>query len=108
YVPRMGELMKRIFLLAALALGGCVLVGQEQAERGKTALNGKTKAEILACAGIPSGSYRSGNVEYLGYAGSGIFRGGSSTYAGGGVFLHSPRGRSECVVTLALTNGRVT
>jgi hypothetical protein len=34
--------------------------------------------------------------------------GGSSTYVGGGVFLHSGGGRqAQCIVTLAFQGGRV-
>lgn len=102
--------MKRLLIVGPmLALSGCILVAQQQAQQGKTALVGKSRAEILACAGVPNATFRDGGTEYFAYSGSGMLRsGGSTTYVGGGVFLHSGGGgQSQCVATLAFQGGRV-
>lgn len=103
--------MKKPVIVATLlaVLSGCVLVGQEAAEKGKTALIGKTKSELLACAGIPGATYQDGGTEYLAYAGTGNYRRpGTTTYLGNGVFMHAGGGNNtSCIVTLALRNNRV-
>lgn len=103
--------MKKAALpLIALALSGCVIANQQNATQGKTALIGKTKSQILSCAGIPQSSYIDGSNEYFGYGAQGLRRSNvTADHLGGGFVLFSgTAAQSQCIVTMTLTGGVVT
>lgn len=101
----------RFFAVGAIPvlLSGCIIAAQQQAEAGKKQLVGKPKSAILACAGVPSGTYSDGGTEYLAYGASGNVRhGGSTTYLGNGIFTSTGHSRqSQCIVTFAIQGGKV-
>lgn len=93
----------------AVSLTGCIFVAQDQANKGKTALVGKSRSQILACAGIPNATFRDGGTEFFAYAASGMRReDGDISYVGNGVFLTSSATmQAQCIVTLSLRGGVV-
>lgn len=52
---------------AAILLAGCALERATTATQARDALVGKSKSEILACAGAPDRERREGDWEYLSY-----------------------------------------
>ena len=73
-----------------IIISGCVLVAQEQANRAKKVLVGKTKAEILACAGVPTSTFTGGGVEYFAYSSA------------------VTKTNNQCVMTLTFSGDRVS
>jgi hypothetical protein len=108
--PALRRDVKRSILLAGLCAGlsGCILMDQQAATTAKTALVGKSKSEILACAGIPNQTYRDGSTEYLAYAGSGNVRMSATANQTFGTTIYSGASRqSQCVVSIAIQDGTV-
>ena len=77
------------------------------AERAKTELIGLSKAELLACAGVPHRRYQEGDLEIFTYSASadsvgvGVVTGASPQIAVGAMR------RRYCEATFALRNNRV-
>lgn len=101
--------MKYWYLGLLLALAGCMVIDQETATQGKTKLVGKSRSEILACAGVPNATFRNGPTEYFAYGASGrAHSGGSAMYLGNGMFTtHGSSRQAQCVVTIAFQGNRV-
>ena len=60
------------FVLLTVALAGCAAHHRaETARRAQTDLVGYTKAQILSCAGAPTRSERSQDIEVMTYVGGG-------------------------------------
>lgn len=91
--------------LCAVMVSGCVYVDQSRATKGKTALVGKTKAQILACAGVPSQTYKDGAADYFAYNGSGRTR--ISMVPISGTMVAGVGRQSQCTVTLGFKGDRV-
>jgi hypothetical protein len=102
--------MKRLgFLVILGALSGCILVNQQMAETAKTALVGKSRSQILACAGIPNQTFRDGATEYMAYYGSGNVRTHGSGFVEGNSIIYSGGSRqAQCVVNIAIRNDYVS
>jgi len=71
-----------IFILCFFAMTGCnnKFTRANVAERGKVELVGKSKIDILSCAGAPARSEKVENMEFLTYYGGGD----SDAYVAGG------------------------
>lgn len=94
-----------LFALGAVALTGCVYVEQGNATKGKTALVGKTRSQILACAGVPNETYKNGSSDYFAYDGTGRTR--ISMVPVGGNMIAGVGRQSQCTVTLGFKGDRV-
>lgn len=98
--PRTTWRMFRYLLLFSLLLSvsaGCAGHRAAMTDLARTELIGKTKAEILACAGAPAHSAVSGNTEVLSYS-----------YIGEKTRNEHGTKKSQCVANFILVGGRVT
>ena len=94
-----------LITIVMLWLNGCANTKfgrAEQAERAKTELLGKTKAEIMMCAGVPVRSEKVDNYEFITYLGGGD----SDVYETGEIRTASIKKR-YCEVTFAFQDGVV-
>jgi hypothetical protein len=92
--------------LAGLAFGvvavsslieGCALVENEQAISAQSALIGRSRSEIVACAGIPDETERVHGTETAVYS-------AAARYSAGGTIL----GLKNCTVRITFEAGRVS
>jgi len=98
-------------LVIATLLGGCASTKfgrADLAERAKMELVGKSKKDILMCAGVPVRSQQVENMEFMTYYSGGdsdaYVAGGAGSSAGGGAVSVKKR---YCEVTFALRDGVV-
>ncbi len=84
-------------LPACLLFEGCAVVENEQAITAQSALLGRSRPEIMACAGIPDETAAIRGVEMVLYS-------AAARYAAGGTVL----GLQNCTVRITFTAGRVT
>lgn len=105
--------MKNILALLVVAtlLSGCASTKfgrADFAERAKVELVGKSKKDILTCAGVPVRSQQADNMEFLTYYSGGdsdaYVAGGAGSSAGGGAVSVKKR---YCEVTFILRDGMV-
>ena len=106
-------------LLALPLLAGCVLPDRaDDADYARTALIGLPRDDLLACAGVPSRSYKADNSEYFTYESESVQRDGDEEF-----FFTKPSSRDyfrprgsfsafsvrkeTCSATFILRNGRV-
>jgi len=100
-----------VSLLIAALLAGCASTKfgrADLAERAKVELIGKSKKDILMCAGVPVRSEQAENMEFMTYYSGGdsdaYVAGGAGSSAGGGAVSVKKR---YCEVTFILSNGIV-
>ena len=100
-----------VSLLIAALLAGCASTKfgrADLAERAKVGLIGKSKKDILMCAGVPVRSEQAENMEFMTYYSGGdsdaYVAGGAGSSAGGGAVSVKKR---YCEVTFILSNGIV-
>ena len=98
-------------LVITTLLSGCAstTIGRSDiADRAKVELVGKSKKDILTCAGVPVRSQQTDNMEFLTYYSGGdsnaYVAGGTGTSAGGGAVSIK---KKYCEVTFILSNGIV-
>jgi hypothetical protein len=98
-------------LVIAGLLAGCASTKfgrADLAERAKVELIGKSKKDILMCAGVPVRSEQAENMEFMTYYSGGdsdaYIAGGAGSSAGGGAVSVKKR---YCEVTFILRNGIV-
>lgn len=109
-----------IFGLMALFLSGCAVQRAQVAQQARADVVGRTKAEILACAGVPSRAMTEGATEILAYQYDGdvqVFGGSSSsgTISGNmmGASISTTGGfggtarQLQCTANFVLQSGRV-
>lgn len=84
-------------LALCAALQGCALIQNEQAMEAESALIGRRRAEIMACAGIPDQVSTTGAKETATYSAA------ARHLVGGAVF-----GQGQCTVSFVFENGRVS
>jgi hypothetical protein len=99
-----------VFVIAALLIGcASTKFGRAKlAKRAKVELIGKTKNDILMCAGVPVRSQHAGNIEFMTYYSGGdsnaYLAGNAGSSAGGGVVSVKKR---YCEITFVLRDGLV-
>lgn len=99
-----------IFAILLISIGGCnnKFTRASTAELGKTELVGKSKTDILTCAGAPTRSEKVDDMEFLTYYSGGdsdaYVAGGGGNSAGGGSVSIKQR---YCEVTFVLQNNIV-
>lgn len=100
-----------VSLVIAALLAGCASTKfgrADLAERAKVGLIGKSKKDILMCAGVPVRSEQAENMEFMTYYSGGdsdaYVAGGAGSSAGGGAVSVKKR---YCEVTFILSNGIV-
>jgi len=100
-----------VFMACIIFLSGCAsskFGRSDLAKRAKVELVGKSKTEILMCAGVPMRSQQVDNMEFITYFSGGdshgYAAGGAGSSAGGGAFSVKKR---YCEVTFILKNGVV-
>lgn len=100
-----------VLLLSAVILSGCASTKfgrADLAKRAKVELVGKSKKDILMCAGVPARSQQVEDMEFLTYYSGGdsdaYVAGGSGSSAGGGAVSVKHR---YCEVTFILRDGVV-
>lgn len=100
-----------VLLVSVALLPGCASTKFGRAdlsERAKTELIGKSKKDILMCAGVPIRSQQTENMEFMTYYSGGdsdaYVAGGAGSYAGGGAVSVKKR---YCEVTFVLSDGVV-
>jgi hypothetical protein len=105
--------MKKLLVLLACAIflfgcGSTKFSRSDFARRAKVELVGKSKKEILMCAGVPVRSQQVDNMEFMTYLSGGdshgYVAGGTGTSVGGGAFSSK---RRYCEVTFILKDGVV-
>jgi len=84
-------------LAICLLLDGCAVVEHEQAINAKWALIGRSRPEIMACAGIPNETQTNHGTETAVYS-------AAARYATGGTVL----GLKNCTVLITFVSGRVS
>src|SRR5689334_922538 len=80
-----------ILFMALLAVSACSIQRAEQASEAQQSMPGLTKAQVLACMGVPAGQMASGSTEVWSYPSGGstqnysvaqTYGSGSGTYSG--------------------------
>jgi len=84
-------------LILCLLIQACALVQNQQAIDAKSALIGRRRAEIMACAGIPDKVEKAGGKEIVTYS-------VAARHLVSGVVL----GPSQCIVSIEFERGRVS
>lgn len=113
----------RLLAIAAfLLLSGCAIERAATANQARSDVVGMTKAEVLACAGIPSQTIKEGSTEIIAYQYQGevqVFssstgeatatRTSSNTVSASGSGFSSGRAlQRQCTANFVLEGGRVT
>lgn len=104
-----------VIAAGVLILGGCVSIVAETTLRAQSEFVGMPKQALLSCAGVPHRQATVDDREYLTYASSRVYGGGSGlAWVGGpGMPYHwatvpQPEVSSEtCEATFTLRNGKV-
>jgi hypothetical protein len=100
-------------------LGGCAIERAATAQQARADVLGRTKAEIIGCAGVPTSSYTEGSTEVLAYQYVGdrkISSTGTVTaqepgrFSAGGLAISSEGSiqQRQCTANFVIENGRVT
>ena len=104
----------------AFGLAGCAVERAATAQQARQDLIGKSKAEIIACAGVPSSTIKEGQVEVLAYQYDGdvqVFQSSTAEAIGTrsdntvrttgfGLGVSSVR-RRQCIANFVFENGRL-
>jgi pectin methylesterase-like acyl-CoA thioesterase len=85
-----------IALAGDLLVQGCASIQNREAIDARTALIGRSRPEIMACAGIPNKVAKAGTKEIATYS-------VADRYSASGVVL----GQKDCTVNIVLEAGRV-
>lgn len=89
--------ISKMALAVGLLVQGCAFVRNQDAIDARTALIGRSRPEIMACAGIPNEVAKAGTKEIAIYS-------VAARYLASGVVL----GLKNCTVNIVFETGRVT
>jgi hypothetical protein len=89
--------ISKIALVVGLLVQGCAVVRNQDATDARTALIGRSRSEIMACAGIPNNDTKADGKEIATYS-------VAARYSASGVVL----GVRNCTVTIVFDAGLVS